>query len=235
MFHSFLKARLSRRMDAFAQTDLSTQSEEDRYCGRDRAQARGADAHVAQSPLDSVMQSGRLTRQLRASGVCACASGLRVRGSLPAFSFSPRLCRPQACPHLFSCTLDRASPEPTPSPAVCAAVSRGGTDAPFSPWVRGPRGNALLRLVLRSAHGCRVRCCCSPCPRVNGMLLSPRRTTDEKVAARKPSALHAARRRMVVSMPDLQDIASPELLPRNASLRSAGPLDHQSGSAGDAA
>lgn len=67
------------------------------------------------------------------------------------------------------------------------------------------------------------------------MLLSPRRTTDEKVAARKPSALHAARRRMVVSMPDLQDIASPELLPRNASLRSAGPLDHQSGSAGDAA
>lgn len=30
MFHSFLKARLSRRMDAFAQMDLSTQSEEDR-------------------------------------------------------------------------------------------------------------------------------------------------------------------------------------------------------------
>lgn len=31
MFHSFLKARLSRRLDAFAQMDLSTQSEEDRY------------------------------------------------------------------------------------------------------------------------------------------------------------------------------------------------------------
>lgn len=30
MFHSFLKARLSRRMDAFAQMELSTQSEEDR-------------------------------------------------------------------------------------------------------------------------------------------------------------------------------------------------------------
>lgn len=30
MFHSFLKARLNRRMDAFAQMDLDTQSEEDR-------------------------------------------------------------------------------------------------------------------------------------------------------------------------------------------------------------
>ncbi|XP_058277638.1 DENN domain-containing protein 3 isoform X2 [Hirundo rustica] len=30
MFHSFLKARLSRKMDAFARLDLSTQSEEDR-------------------------------------------------------------------------------------------------------------------------------------------------------------------------------------------------------------
>ena len=31
MFHAFLKARLSRRMDAFAQMDLHTQSEEDRW------------------------------------------------------------------------------------------------------------------------------------------------------------------------------------------------------------
>lgn len=30
MFHSFLKARLNRTMDAFAQMDLDTQSEEDR-------------------------------------------------------------------------------------------------------------------------------------------------------------------------------------------------------------
>lgn len=30
MFHSFLKARLSGRMDAFARMDLDTQSEEDR-------------------------------------------------------------------------------------------------------------------------------------------------------------------------------------------------------------
>ncbi|XP_024903359.1 DENN domain-containing protein 3, partial [Pteropus alecto] len=63
--------------------------------------------------------------------------------------------------------------------------------------------------------------------RVNGMLLSPRRLTVEKMASRKPSAQHAARRRMVVSMPDLQDVASPELLPRNASLRKAGPLDRR--------
>nr|XP_021146276.1 DENN domain-containing protein 3 [Columba livia] len=31
MFHSFLKARLNRKMDAFARLDLSTQSEEDRF------------------------------------------------------------------------------------------------------------------------------------------------------------------------------------------------------------
>ncbi|XP_054841664.1 DENN domain-containing protein 3 [Eublepharis macularius] len=31
MFHSFLKARLNRRMDAFARLELSTQSEEDRF------------------------------------------------------------------------------------------------------------------------------------------------------------------------------------------------------------
>lgn len=31
MFHSFLKARLNRKMDAFARLELSTQPEEDRY------------------------------------------------------------------------------------------------------------------------------------------------------------------------------------------------------------
>lgn len=65
------------------------------------------------------------------------------------------------------------------------------------------------------------------------MLLSPRRLTVEKTAPRKPSAQHAARRRMVVSMPDLQDFASPELLPRKASLRKAAALDRGSVSAGD--
>lgn len=65
------------------------------------------------------------------------------------------------------------------------------------------------------------------------MLLSPRRLTVEKTAPRKPSAQHAARRRMVVSMPDLQDFASPELLPRKASLRKPGALDRGSVSAGD--
>ncbi|XP_078209160.1 DENN domain-containing protein 3 isoform X6 [Callithrix jacchus] len=55
--------------------------------------------------------------------------------------------------------------------------------------------------------------------RINGMLLSPRRPTVEKIASRKSSPLHVPHRRMVVSMPDLQDIATPELAPRNSSLR----------------
>lgn len=34
MFHSFLKARLSRKMDAFAQMELDMEPQEDRYpCG----------------------------------------------------------------------------------------------------------------------------------------------------------------------------------------------------------
>ncbi|XP_059528413.1 DENN domain-containing protein 3 isoform X1 [Myotis daubentonii] len=57
--------------------------------------------------------------------------------------------------------------------------------------------------------------------RMNGMLLSPRRPAIEKTASHKPSPGRAARRRMVVSMPNLQDIAGPELPPRNASLRKA--------------
>ncbi|KAM5280988.1 DENN domain-containing protein 3 isoform 1-T1 [Ctenodactylus gundi] len=55
--------------------------------------------------------------------------------------------------------------------------------------------------------------------RLSGTLISPRRPTVEKIATRKSSALHAAHRRMVVSMPNLQDVAVPELPPRNASLR----------------
>ncbi|XP_032171800.1 DENN domain-containing protein 3 isoform X3 [Mustela erminea] len=55
--------------------------------------------------------------------------------------------------------------------------------------------------------------------RLNGMLVSPRRPTIEKMTSRKFSPLHIAHRRMVVSMPNLQDIAVPELPARNASLR----------------
>ncbi|XP_059971573.1 DENN domain-containing protein 3 isoform X1 [Mesoplodon densirostris] len=55
--------------------------------------------------------------------------------------------------------------------------------------------------------------------RIDGMLLSRRRPTVEKMASRKSSAPHGAHRRMVVSMPNLQDIMVPELLPRNSSLR----------------
>lgn len=41
----------------------------------------------------------------------------------------------------------------------------------------------------------------------------------EKMASRKVSPLHITHRRMVVSMPNLQDISLPELPPRNSSLR----------------
>nr|XP_019580218.1 PREDICTED: DENN domain-containing protein 3 isoform X2 [Rhinolophus sinicus] len=66
--------------------------------------------------------------------------------------------------------------------------------------------------------------------RINGLFLSPKRPTIEKMASRKTSSQHAARRRMVVSLPNLQDIAFPELPPRNASLRKTDPADRQSGS-----
>lgn len=49
------------------------------------------------------------------------------------------------------------------------------------------------------------------------------------MASRKTSSLHAARRRMVVSLPNLQDITIPELPPRNSSLRKMDTADHQSG------
>ncbi|XP_077800256.1 DENN domain-containing protein 3 isoform X2 [Macaca mulatta] len=55
--------------------------------------------------------------------------------------------------------------------------------------------------------------------RINGTLVSPRRPTVEKIASRKSSHLQVTHRRMVVSMPNLQDIAMPELAPRNSSLR----------------
>ncbi|XP_006830790.1 PREDICTED: DENN domain-containing protein 3 [Chrysochloris asiatica] len=59
--------------------------------------------------------------------------------------------------------------------------------------------------------------------RINGMPAGSRRPTVQKMALRKSSPLHAAHRRMVVSMPNLQDITIPELPPRNSSLRSVSP------------
>ncbi|XP_023104461.2 DENN domain-containing protein 3 isoform X4 [Felis catus] len=55
--------------------------------------------------------------------------------------------------------------------------------------------------------------------RLSGMLPSPRRPTIEKMASRNSSSLHITHRRMVVSMPNLRDIAVPELPARNSSLR----------------
>nr|XP_025726977.1 DENN domain-containing protein 3 isoform X5 [Callorhinus ursinus] len=66
--------------------------------------------------------------------------------------------------------------------------------------------------------------------RFNGMLASPRRPTIEKMASRKSSPLHIAHRRMVVSMPNLQDITIPELPARNSSLRKVDASECSSGS-----
>ncbi|XP_004405629.1 PREDICTED: DENN domain-containing protein 3 [Odobenus rosmarus divergens] len=66
--------------------------------------------------------------------------------------------------------------------------------------------------------------------RFNGMLASPRRPTIEKMASRKSSPLHVAHRRMVVSMPNLQDITIPELPARNSSLRKVDASECSSGS-----
>ncbi|XP_048214396.1 DENN domain-containing protein 3 isoform X1 [Perognathus longimembris pacificus] len=61
--------------------------------------------------------------------------------------------------------------------------------------------------------------------REDGVLISPRRPTVEKMALRKPPALPLAQRRMVVSMPNLHDIVPPEPPPRNLSLRVTGTSD----------
>ncbi|XP_058555207.1 DENN domain-containing protein 3 isoform X5 [Neofelis nebulosa] len=55
--------------------------------------------------------------------------------------------------------------------------------------------------------------------RLSRMLPSPRRPTIEKMASRNAPSLHVTHRRMVVSMPNLRDIAAPELPARNSSLR----------------
>lgn len=54
------------------------------------------------------------------------------------------------------------------------------------------------------------------------------------MASRKLTSQHATHRRMVVSMPNLQDIAVPELPPRNSSLRKVD-TGYWSSSAGDVA
>uniref|UniRef100_A0A8C5K9H5 DENN domain-containing protein 3 n=1 Tax=Jaculus jaculus TaxID=51337 RepID=A0A8C5K9H5_JACJA len=55
--------------------------------------------------------------------------------------------------------------------------------------------------------------------RIDRMLMSPRRPTVEKMASRKFTPLHITHRRLVVSMPNLQDITLPDLPPKNSSLR----------------
>lgn len=57
----------------------------------------------------------------------------------------------------------------------------------------------------------------------------------EKMASRKASPLHTTHRRMVVSMPNLQDISLPELPPRNSSLRIMDTSSCKSSSPGEVA
>ncbi|KAI5281101.1 Denn Domain-Containing Protein 3 [Manis pentadactyla] len=64
--------------------------------------------------------------------------------------------------------------------------------------------------------------------RINGIPISPRRPTTEKTVSRKPSPLQVAHRRMVVSMPNLQGITVPDLLPRNLSLREVDTVEYGS-------
>ncbi|XP_057591326.1 DENN domain-containing protein 3 isoform X3 [Hippopotamus amphibius kiboko] len=61
--------------------------------------------------------------------------------------------------------------------------------------------------------------------RIDGMLLSPRRPTIEKMASRRSSVPCPPPRRLVVSMPNLQDAGVPELPPRNSSLRTVHSTD----------
>lgn len=99
MFRSFLKARLNRRMDAFAQADLSTQSEEDGYLSPwwgarlgVQTRARG----VVPSGR-SVVPSGSLTQR----PARFCAPGRRARCSLPGAPHPPFLPSPSLFPPLL--------------------------------------------------------------------------------------------------------------------------------------
>lgn len=51
------------------------------------------------------------------------------------------------------------------------------------------------------------------------MFRIPRRMTTEKMASKQMNSQSVMNRRMVISMPDLQDIKLPEIPPRNSSFR----------------
>ncbi|XP_013048818.3 DENN domain-containing protein 3 [Anser cygnoides] len=55
--------------------------------------------------------------------------------------------------------------------------------------------------------------------RLNLMFRIPRRMTTEKMASKQMNSQSVMNRRMVISMPDLQDIKLPEIPPRNSSFR----------------
>lgn len=55
--------------------------------------------------------------------------------------------------------------------------------------------------------------------RLNLMFHAPRRMTMEKMASKRFNPQYMISRRMVISMPNLQDITLPERPTRNSSLR----------------
>lgn len=83
MFHSFLKARLNGRMDAFARMDLDTQSEEDRcltlscvhgFLGTEGSCVTALFEH-AKGRLGRILNNSPRAFKYAASSVCPCLMG----------------------------------------------------------------------------------------------------------------------------------------------------------------
>lgn len=77
MFHSFLKARLNGRMDAFARMDLDTQSEEDRCLTLSRVHGFLGTAlfEHAKGRLGRILNNSPRAFKYAASSVCPCVMG----------------------------------------------------------------------------------------------------------------------------------------------------------------
>ena len=188
--------------------------------------AQAGDRSSGEAPAPQLVMSWASS-----SGACPLRSGawVCVRAVPSPSSFLLFPCSRGAFPE----TLRRAAA------VVLGTVGSPGTQSAPQPSLplgrRGPGAPLSFHSCARPGHwpcpwGAHVVKACSSAiflstrvasffPRIGGMLVSPRRPTMEKMASRKRSPQHTAHRRMVVSMPDLQDIAIPELPPRNASLR----------------
>lgn len=120
MFRSFLKARLNRRMDAFAQADLSTQSEEDGYLSPwwgarlgVQTRARRSSVRAERRPVGESHAASRAL--LRPWSACAL---------FPPWCPPPPVSAvPKPVPTSSPDAVDRASPAPAPAP--CCGLFRG--------------------------------------------------------------------------------------------------------------